>query len=313
MGLLLALATLGGAYYAFAPRALPPFPPTEVSASRLLVLGLATAGPRAVGVGERGVGVPSDDEARTWRSVQSPSTATLTDVHFADAQVGLAVGHDSVILRTEDGGATWTQVHAAPDEQRPLLAVTFVDAKHALAAGAYGAWLESRDGGRTWKAGKPFEGDQHINALARIGDGSIVVAGEAGFLARSSDGGQTFAVLASPYKGSYFGALATPDGALLVYGLRGNVFRSADAGATWTNVAPEGAKTTLLAGALLPDGGVALVGREGTMLESRDQGRTFTARRNPDGRALTALRVLSGGARVAGGEGGALRLVESAK
>jgi photosystem II stability/assembly factor-like uncharacterized protein len=131
-----------------------------------------------------------------------------------------------------------------------------------------------------------------------------VVAGEAGFLARSTDGGRTFAPLASPYKGSFFGVLATPDGGLLVYGLRGNAFRSADAGATWTSVAPEGAKATLLAGTLLPDGGVVLAGREGTILESRDQGRTFTVRKSPDGRAVAAVRALPGGARILAGEGG---------
>lgn len=304
-GLLFALATLGAAFFAFAPRPLPAFPPTEVAASRLLVLGLATAGNRAVGVGERGIVVLSDDEGRTWRVARTPTTATLTDVRFADAKNGLAVGHDSVILRTEDGGETWAQVHAAPDEQRPLLAVAYVDARHALAAGAYGAWFESRDGGRTWAAGKPFEGDQHLNALAVASDGTLLVAGEAGFLARSADGGRTFTTLEKPYKGSFFGALAAPDGGLLVYGLRGNVFRSADAGATWTSVAPEGAKATLLGGTLLPDGGVVLVGREGAILESRDQGRTFAARKSPDGRALAAVRVLPGGARVVAGEGGA--------
>ncbi|MDH5285479.1 MAG: YCF48-related protein [Betaproteobacteria bacterium] len=303
-GLVLALAMLGAAFYAFAPRPLPPFPPTEVAANRLLVLGLATAGNRAVGVGERGNVLFSDDEGRSWRVARSPTSATLTDVRFVDAKNGIAVGHDAVILRSEDGGETWTQVHAAPDEQRPLLAIAYVDAKHAIAAGAYSAWYESRDGGRTWAAGKPFDGDQHLNALAAVPDGSVVVAGEAGFLARSTDGGRTFAPLASPYKGSFFGVLATPDGGLLVYGLRGNAFRSADAGATWTSVAPEGAKATLLAGTLLPDGGVVLAGREGTILESRDQGRTFAVRKSPDGRAVAAVRALPGGARILAGEGG---------
>jgi len=303
-GLVFALVMLGAALYAFAPRPLPPFPPTEIAAHRLLVLGLATAGNRAVGVGERGVVLLSDDEGRSWRAARSPTTATLTDVRFADAKHGIAVGHDAVILRTEDGGETWVQVHAAPDDQRPLLAAAYVDAKHLVAAGAYGSWYESRDGGRTWAAGQPFEGDQHLNALAIAPDGSVVVAGEAGFLARSTDAGRTFAPLASPYKGSFFGVLATPDGGMLVYGLRGNAFRSADAGATWTSVAPEGTKATLLAGTVLPDGGVVLAGREGTMLESRDQGRTFAARRSPDGRAVAAVRALPGGARILAGEGG---------
>jgi photosystem II stability/assembly factor-like uncharacterized protein len=308
IGALLALATFGAAFVAFSPRPLPAFPPTEVSASRLLVLGMATAGSRVVGVGERGVIVVSDDAGRTWRSVRSPTTATLTDVRFADARVGLAVGHDAVILRTTDGGETWAQVHVAPDEARPLLAVAFVRPDFAIAAGAYGAWRESRDGGATWRAATPFEGDAHLNALSVTPDGAVLVAGEAGFLARSTDAGATFTRLESPYKGSFFGALGTADGGLLVYGLRGNVFRSADAGATWTSVTPANSRATLLGGTRLADGGVLLVGREGAILESRDHGRTFTARRSADGRGLAAVVALPDGPRVTGGEGGAAPL-----
>lgn len=285
-GIVLALATFGAALFAFAPRPLPTFPATEVAASRLLVLGVAAAGSRAVGVGERGV------------------------VVLSDAKLGIAVGHDEVILRTEDGGETWTQVHAAPDQERPLLAVAFVDGARAVAAGAYGAWLESRDAGRSWQRGKPFEGDPHLNALAPGPGGALVVAGEAGFLARSADGGRSFAPLASPYRGSYFGALATPDGGLLVYGLRGNAYRSADAGASWTRVTPDGVQATLLGGAALPDGRVVLVGREGVVLESRDQGRSFAATKGADGRTLAAVGVLPDGTRIVGGDGGAARAGE---
>lgn len=309
-GIVLALATFGAALFAFAPRPLPTFPATEVAASRLLVLGVAAAGSRAVGVGERGVVVLSDDAGRTWRTARSPTQSTLTDVRFADAKLGIAVGHDEVILRTEDGGETWTQVHAAPDQERPLLAVAFVDGARAVAAGAYGAWLESRDAGRSWQRGKPFEGDPHLNALAPGPGGALVVAGEAGFLARSADGGRSFAPLASPYRGSYFGALATPDGGLLVYGLRGNAFRSADAGASWTRVTPDGVQATLLGGAALPDGRVVLVGREGVVLESRDQGRSFAATKGADGRTLAAVGVLPDGTRIVGGDGGAARAGE---
>lgn len=312
-GLVFALVTFGAALIAFAPRSLPAFPPTEIAASRVLVLGLATAGARVVAVGERGVILLSDDEGRTWRTARSPASATLTDVRFHDAKLGLAVGHDETILRTEDGGETWAQVHAAPKQNRPLLAVVFVDASRALAAGAYGAWLASADSGRTWQEGRPFESDQHLNALSLAPDGALVVAGETGLLARSTDGGRTFAPLPSPYKGSYFGVLATPDGGLVVHGLRGNVFRSTDNGATWMPVAPAGMRATLLGGTLAPDGRVLLVGREGAILASADQGRTFAATRSADGKALAAIRVLASGARIVGGEGGTTRLAEAAK
>ena len=140
VGLACFLVVLGAAAFAFSPRPVPAFPATAVSASRLLLLGVAAADKRAVAVGERGVIVLSDDDGRNWRVAKSPTEATLTAVYFVDAQRGFAVGHDAVILMTEDAGETWTQVHAAPDEQKPLLAVWFENAERGIAVGAYSSF-----------------------------------------------------------------------------------------------------------------------------------------------------------------------------
>ena len=57
---------------------------------------------------------------------------------------------------------------------------------------------------------------------------------KAGLLFRSSDGGQNWTVLDSPYHGSFFDiAYEAATGALLVVGLRGNIFRSLDNGESW--------------------------------------------------------------------------------
>ncbi len=47
---------------------------------------------------------------RLWRQMNSGVTANLNDVYFTSPTDGWAVGDDGVIIRTKDGGMTWTEV-----------------------------------------------------------------------------------------------------------------------------------------------------------------------------------------------------------
>ena len=80
-----------------------------------------------------------------------PSQALLTGVCFLDAQHGVAVGHDEVILVTADAGRTWQRTHYAPEAQRPLLDVWCGSGGRVIAVGAYSAYLSSDDGGASWQ------------------------------------------------------------------------------------------------------------------------------------------------------------------
>ena len=77
-------------------------------ANEALLLGVTRAGKRLVAVGEYGDILLSDDEGQSWHQAKKvPTTVTLTAVDFVDDKTGWAVGHDTVILKTEDGGETW--------------------------------------------------------------------------------------------------------------------------------------------------------------------------------------------------------------
>ena len=208
IGLLFTLFVALAASFAFSARTGPPQPATVVNISNALLLDAKRAGQRLVAVGERGYVFVSDDNAASWRHIPSGSEATLTAVDFADARIGLAVGHDPLILRSDDGGLSWKKAFSAPDQLRPLLDVAFVSPTRAFAIGAYGAFFESTDAGLTWIERQIFEGDRHLNSLARLPDGTLLIAGEAGTLLRSLDGGAQWEALRSPYTGSYFGAQA---------------------------------------------------------------------------------------------------------
>jgi photosystem II stability/assembly factor-like uncharacterized protein len=249
-------------------------PLPKVTMERLLLIDAAHKGSRVVAVGDRGYIVLSDDNGNTWRRAKSPAAPLLTAVEFVDAAKGWAVGHDSVILATSDGGETWTQQFSAPAEQRPLLDVLFLDANVGYAIGAYGAFHETADGGKTWNDRKVIEDDKHLNAFVRLPEGRLIILGEAGTILASKDEGRTWSPVASPYKGSLFGGVVADDGAVVAFGLRGRIFRSTDAGATWKAV-DNPSVATLLGGTKLPDGALVIAGNGGTVLVSRDNGQSF--------------------------------------
>lgn len=256
--------------------------------------GIARAGDRVVAVGEFGGVLLSDDEGKSWRQAASvPTRVPLTSVNFLDGDVGFAVGHDSVILKTTDGGETWTEVYSDPEAELPLFTVQIESAEIVRAFGAFGAALETRDGGATWQTrdlqpGQPFE--EHLNQAFK-GEGQMrFVAAEGGIVYKSSDGGQTYQRIETPYEGSYWGGLSLKSGAVLVYGMRGNVWRSEDVGATWTEV-PSGTDESFSGGAELDDGTVVLVGLGGAIARSTDGGLSFTAETRPDRAAFSDVAV----------------------
>ena len=281
-------------------------------AIRSLLLDGAAAGSRLVVVGERGHVLVSTDNGASWTQAEVPVRVLLTAVHMHDERTGWAVGHDAAILGTRDGGKTWTLLHRAPEEERPLLDVWFRDEKTGFAVGAYGYFLATGDGGETWTSRTIGEDDFHLNALipvagGRFGSRRLYIAAEAGVVYRSDDGGGTWRKLPSPYAGSWFGGLALDDNEVILVGLRGHMFRSEDAGESWTRV-PAGTTATLTGAVRLPSGSIAIVGLEGSVLISRDGGRNVTSRGLPSREGVSAALPLPDGGVLLIGEFGVRHL-----
>jgi len=310
--LLLAVCASFGAGAALAvddPPAGAPYAPTLVptKANRVILLDVARSGTRLQAVGERGVVLQSDDGGATWKGQRTPTTRTLTSVAFNDEKNGVAVGHGATIVRTADGGATWQSVKVKEAGIDALLGVVALGGTRMVAYGAFGLYLESNDNGQTWTRQQAIDADfdRHISQIFKAGDKSVLV-GESATLAVSDDG-KTFKRLESPYKGSWFGGLATKSGAWLIYGMRGNVYRSENAGATWTKI-DAGGEQSLTNGRLLDDGRIVLVGIGGKMAISGDDGRTFAPVKTGTRQSLAQVLALADGKLLLVGESGVSKL-----
>jgi len=275
-------------------------------ATRSLLLDVSSVGAKVVVAGERGHILVSADNGKTWRQSDVPTQVTLTSVFFHDENLGWAVGHDAVILHSDDGGVHWRHQYSAPEKESPLLDIWFRDARHGFAIGAYGLFLATQDGGGSWQEQALNEVDDfHLNGMAHTAGGTLFLAGEAGALYRSDDGG--WITLDSPYEGSFFGILPLPRDHLLIFGLRGNVFHSADMGRGWTRIASH-TKASFMGGTVLDDGTVIVAGMAGSLLISRDNGRTFSVWQRPDGKAISTVAETADGFLILVGEFGVHRL-----
>jgi photosystem II stability/assembly factor-like uncharacterized protein len=261
-----------------------------------------------------------------------PVQASLTALRFADARRGWACGHLGTLLSTSDAGSSWTleldgvraarlALDAAGDDaarthaqrlldegpDKPLFDIELLPSS-AIAVGAYGLAFEKPDGG-AWRSLLPRLPNPrrlHLYAVRRIGE-RVLIAGEQGLLLRSSDGGARFDVLASPYKGSFFGLLAARSGTVIAFGLRGHAFRSTDAGGSWTPVTT-GVPVALSAGIERADGTLLLLAQNGDLLASRDDGKSFERRAAARPMPAAALAAAEGRALVLAGLRGVQRL-----
>lgn len=263
-------------------------------ADEALVLDAAPTSFGAIAVGARGHVLLTED-FETWHQAERvPTRATLTAVDVV-GEAAWAVGHDSVIIHSSDGGTTWDRQMHAPEREQPFLDVLFLDESHGLAVGAYGLLMETRDGGGTWTEGSVSDTDDwHLNAITVAQDGAIFIAAERGIIYRSTDGGRTWTSVDLPYEGSMFDIFALPDGEVMAVGLRGHAFRTVDGGETW-NPVQTGTESSLHGGRILQGGRLIVVGGNGVVLERERAGSSFSELDYPSDEPLAGVIAGAGG------------------
>jgi photosystem II stability/assembly factor-like uncharacterized protein len=242
-------------------------------AERSALLGVTTAGDRLVAVGTHGIVLLSDDFGASWRQARDvPTQSTLTAVTFLNAQKGFAAGHDRVILKTEDGGESWTMRYVDVERGGPLLTVAFHDEQHGFAMGGFGLVLESNDGGWRWRERPLRRGevdDLSLNKILDFGDDLYVAADHGRVYRQSGDGG--FVPSQAPTEASFWDAIALPDGALVFCGSGGAIWRTRRDLSSWTELdAPPAEGFTALA--LTLDGRLAVAGLGGALAFGRPDG-----------------------------------------
>ena len=264
-------------------------------------------------VGHDGAILASRDAGRSWELQFDGKRANALVLAAAEKRVAQArdVKDEAALKEAEielDDAMAATKAGAS----RPLLSVWFRFEREGFAVGSYGQIFRTGDAGKTWEyvGGLPNPDKLHYNNIAATPGGTLVIAGEAGRVYRSTNKGATWTRLDTGYKGHLYGVVGVPSGArggetLLAFGFGGHVFRLDEDGRGW-EPRVSGARKSLVAGAARGNT-VVLACQDGGLVVSRDGGATLQylpgdAPLPLSGLAIVALNQIAvagfGGARV---------------
>lgn len=219
---------------------------SELAASSVL-LDLTPAGDRLVAIGERGHILYSEDNGQSWNQADVPVSVLLTAIDFVDANNGWAVGHGAIVLRTSDGGKTWSKQFDGNAANQMVIAeaqdrVSQLEDEIAEASeeDAYDIEMELEE---AQFALEDAEYDAELGPSKPLLDvwfedtNTGFVVGAYGFFFKTEDGGQTWENWGPRLDNQerfHLNAIAQiTGGAMFVVGEAGLMYRSVDLGETW--------------------------------------------------------------------------------
>jgi len=208
--------------------------------------------------GQEGTVLHSRDGGRTWEPQQSGTLTYLFALDFIDNKTGWIVGDRATHLHTTDGGRSWKQgkmpksqgisAEEALVAQDPVLYdVQFVDSLTGWIVGEFGKIYHTTDGGRTWVeqeqallgAGGLYDvlDIPTFFGLSFIDQKNGIVAGLQGHVARTADGGKTWAFekfdVDVPLEDPLLQPFQFPNTTAWAVGIAGTIVRQERPGAPW--------------------------------------------------------------------------------
>lgn len=247
--------------------------------------------------GDSGVILSTSDGGGSWALQRGADSVTVTDIFTIDSLRGWASAirplvdpgdwNGSLLYRTTDGGASWTE-RSLPDTF--LNTLWFHDSLNGIAGGELGLLMRTTDGGATWlESNIPVTvySTFPVKRIAfRTPEHGYAVGGypeSAGVIWRTVDGGANWTItgLGDALRGIHF-----VDSLTVVFAGGGFddgacVTRTSNGGASWSfsYVGPFGFGTSMAA-RTAGEWWVPL-GFAGTTMATFDSGATWTAEANP--------------------------------
>lgn len=172
--------------------------------------------------------VGSDERVWTWQYPVPPSN-TFRAVRFSQA-MGIAVGDYGSIIRTENGGASWSSVTNSFAQN--IQGLCHVSRNKWLAVGREGLIIATTDDGLTWT--RCQTGNQTDLFAVAFADSLIGVAvGSSGTILWSNDGGISWSHKSSGVESDLRAVAFLTAKKAVVVGKDGVILKTADAGETW--------------------------------------------------------------------------------
>ena len=183
------------------------------------------------------------NETRIYRQGEFKNmTPEFLSIRFADRKRGIAIGSllrrvknedvvvDSLVMRTDDGGETWTRITMSTKTE--LFHLDFNGSSHAWIVGDNGVILASTNSGQTWLKQTSGTTNALYNVDFRDDDEGYAV-GEKGTILRTNNGGATWNRVITPFTENFMRVDFADDKNGWIVGHRGSILRSSDRGRSW--------------------------------------------------------------------------------
>ena len=171
------------------------------------------------------------DYVFSWAN-PTPQGNALWGVAFEDANAGYAVGERGAVLRTSDGGASWTDRTRWPEFSADFYDVATLAAGEILAVGDAPGIFRSSDAGDSFVP-VTHPSPSRLYNIHRLDAVTLTIVGDAGAVLRSTDNGASWSALPTPgnfaLRDQYWSSASEG----YVCG-NARVRRTTNAGATWT-------------------------------------------------------------------------------
>jgi photosystem II stability/assembly factor-like uncharacterized protein len=217
------------------------------------------------------------DRGKTWITQSKGSLLDLYSVHFTDPRNGWAVGMGSTVIRTTDGGATWSPAAGIPPAD--YVSAIFLDGMTGWIGGydlAGPVLGKTEDGGKSWTV-KPTTARGSIAVLRFIDRNTGFFISGFSEIYRTLDGGATWAPMNDPtnqtYRTCFF---VSPDTGWVVVNAPGALYKTTDGGRNWTLQLNREGQSTDIDDMFFLDSRLGwIVGTGGICLRTRDGGATW--------------------------------------
>ena len=197
-------------------------------------------------------------------------------IFFIDGLEGRAVGKSGVILKSENGGNTWTKDGIVATAQN-LKSVYFHDTQKGTAVGNKGTIVSTGNGGASWTMqNSGTSANLYGITFSNLQTGWAV--GDSGIVLKSTNGGTSWQKRIIDFYPLLDVSFANPDNGWAV-GIYGRIKRTSNGGNTWTNQSSGTGSNLRDVQFLNPNLGWA-VGDSGTIIKTTNGGTTWLSQ-NP--------------------------------
>ena len=216
-------------------------------------------------------------DGENWELMHAETGLNLSSVSFVDAQNGWAVGRlkqDGLLLRTEDGGATWTRQLLQTEGKAQF--VFFVNERTGWVASEFETVFRTDDGGEEWTTlHSGFSRANMFNEVFFIDEEYGWVAGTGGQILKTRDGGKNWSDVSSATEQDMNDLIFFDRNRGLAVGDLGRILLTEDGGREWRVIA-SGADADLRSICFADAGNGWIAGMEGHVLHTEDGGRTWS-------------------------------------